>query len=978
MSEARFFDVVTRLDAFIDRRAVDAAIREVQQLRDKAVVQKYFFDRLDNAVWLEPLKRAGFFREPPAPVRDSEGKTTSFPFWPEGGYLARMAAVQEAQETVLGIALDMPDTDNVRIHENLADIALALPAPLAVGLVPKAKRWIESPYQILLPDKLGALVGHLAKGGHANEALDLARTLLAVLPDPREAVDLPEEMRLSPEPTARFDVWHYEQILKKHLGELVDAAGLRGLSLFGDLLESAIALSRRHPDKGLQEDYSWIWRPAIEEHEQNRSETVRTLLVSAVRDAAERLAGRMPDLVLELVRLLEARPWMVFHRLALNLLRRYPDSAKALVQERFTNRELFDDSRFRHEYVLLATEVFARVSDPARQTFLDWIDQGPDLETFRAKYCEERGTDLTNEDAVRYGKIWRRDRLAPLRDVLPDDVRLRFDQLVREVGEPEHPEFAAYMQTGWVGPTSPKPSGELKAMSVTALVELLRTWAPSGDWFGPSKEGLGRQLASIVQAEPERFVREAQLFAATNPTYVRALVSGLMAAAKEDRPFDWAPVLGLCDWVVRQPRKIQERRGTDDEDPDWGWTRKAIGSLLSAGFAEGAASLPFDLRDRAWTVLRTLTDDPEPTPEYEAQYGGVNMDPPTLSINTTRGEAMHAVVHYALWVRRHIERLPDGPALVDSGFAAMTEVREVLEAHLDPVSEPSLAIRAVYGQWFPWFVLLDRAWAAGQVARIFPTAAEGSQLRDAAWGTYIVFCAPYDNVLEVLVSEYAGAVERLGTVTGVGRRHLVDPDERLAEHLMLFYGRGKVPLEPPTGLLGRFFERAPGRVRGRAIEFVGRSLRDNKGAIPPAVIRRFTALWERRIERARAAPAESADELAGFARWFVSQKFDEDWAIQHLEEALSLVKKVDSYHMSAVAETLAAIAPRRPREAVRCLERLVEAESEGWGILGSEGHVRTTLADAMGSGDSETRDAAIALIHRLGARGRLGFRDLLE
>ncbi len=126
---------------------------------------------------------------------------------------------------------------------------------------------------------------------------------------------------------------------------------------------------------------------------------------------------------------------------------------------------------------------------------------------------------------------------------------------------------------------------------------------------GTSRRG-GRKLASVVQAEPERFAREAQLFTEINPTYVRALISGLTDAAKEHRPIDWAPVLGLCDWVVRQSREILDRRGTDDEDPDWGWTRKAIGDLLSAGFAKGTAELSFDLRDRAWTVLRTLTDAP--------------------------------------------------------------------------------------------------------------------------------------------------------------------------------------------------------------------------------------------------------------------------------------------------------------------------------------------------------------------------------
>jgi hypothetical protein len=304
----------------------------------------------------------------------------------------------------------------------------------------------------------------------------------------------------------------------------------------------------------------------------------------------------------------------------------------------------------------------------------------------------------------------------------------------------------------------------------------------------------------------------------------------------------------------------------------------------------------------------------------------------------------------------------------------MPEVREVLEAHLDPANDPSLAIRAVYGQWLPWLVLLDRAWAAAKTPRIFP--ADRTDFRDAAWETYIVFCKPYDNVFEVLEEEYSKTVERLGDTVRTTRRHLGDPDEQLAEHLMVFFGRGKLPLHEPHGLLGRFFEKAPGPVRGRAIEFIGRSLRDHAGEIPSAVLQRFSALWEWRIERAHAAPSEFVDELANFGWWFVSYRFDEAWTIQQLEEALRLAKKAEPDHM--IAETLAEMAVRRPREAVGCLAALVEADREGWGILGWEKRARAILAAAMGSGDVGAREAATALIHRLGALGRLGFRELLR
>src|SRR5260221_10835827 len=42
--------------------------------------------------------------------------------------------------------------------------------------------------------------------------------------------------------------------------------------------------------------------------------------------------------------------------------------------------------------------------------------------------------------------------------------------------------------------------------------------------------------------------------------------------------------------------------------------------------------------------------------------------------------------------------------------------------------DSSAAIRSVYGQWFPWLVLLDPNWARASVARIFPADDESKSL----------------------------------------------------------------------------------------------------------------------------------------------------------------------------------------------------------------------------------------------------------
>ena len=207
---------------------------------------------------------------------------------------------------------------------------------------------------------------------------------------------------------------------------------------------------------------------------------------------------------------------------------------------------------------------------------------------------------------------------------------------------------------------------------------------------------------------------------------------------------------------------------------------------------------------------------------------------------------MHALMRYALWVHRRTENSAEGGDSPSQGFDRMPEVRKVLELHLRPERDPSLAIRAVYGQWFPWLVLIDTEWAKTRKDEIFPAVPTQADLRQAAWDAYVVFCQPYDSTAELLEEEYGRALDHLNSPTGEGS-HLRDPANRLTEHLMQLYWRGKLALDEDEGLLQRFYANAGDTLRGYAIEFIGRSLLNTDGEISTEIVARLQALWEYRL-----------------------------------------------------------------------------------------------------------------------------------
>ena len=763
--------------------------KALDEIRKRTANYEYFFNHLKSPDWIEPLFNEGLFQHPPEPHR--EGDYISFPLWPESRYLVRMASI--SPKLVLAIVLKIPTTANIRVHEDLADAtseACMKEPHLAAHWTDKEADWVASQQYLylLLPEKLANLACNLAKVGGPSQALKLIKTLLAILPGtPIEDRDLKEEStQIPPEPRVRFDLHIYEQIIRKYIPQLIETIGKDVLLMLYDLLEAAASLSMHFPNKRFPEDYSYIWRPAVEDDKRNLGHNLKDILVSGARDGAEYLSMKSPEIIPELVQNLEGRRWKIFHRITLHLLRRFPEHTNDLLANRLTQKILFDDAEvsIRHEYSLLMGKCFASLTKDQQEIILKWIESGPDIAKFKASREEFWGRPVTDSDAIRYKKHWQLERLAWIKEDLPETWRQQYQLLIAELGEPEHPEFAIRTGATWVGPTSPKTADALRLLTTDQLVSFLETWHPSGEPENPSPEGLGRELTALVVSEPERFATEANRFKGLDPTYICALVYGFRDAVRQKLVLAWRPILELCLWVVNQPREIPERKGEyADLDPGWVWTRKAIANLLSSGFETNATEIPFDLRALVWQVLYPITTDPDPTPEHEAEYGGSNMDPATLSINTTRGEAMHAVIHYALWINRHVIANATGTKQSTGGFDDIPEVREVLEYHLNPNQDASLAIRSVYGRWFPSLVFLDETWAVKNKPVIFPSDERLRDMRNAAWESYIVFCPAYDNVFDILLEQYRHSVEKLGT-SPKDKRYPADPEERLAEHLI--------------------------------------------------------------------------------------------------------------------------------------------------------------------------------------------------
>ena len=119
--------------------SIEIAKKAIEQARKRPANLRYFFSQLSSPDWIEPLRELGVFAKPLPPIR--EKGYISFPEWPESRYLVRMADIDPAK--VQGVLLDIPETDNVSIHEDYVIAATKVPPRLAVPMAGREARWIS-------------------------------------------------------------------------------------------------------------------------------------------------------------------------------------------------------------------------------------------------------------------------------------------------------------------------------------------------------------------------------------------------------------------------------------------------------------------------------------------------------------------------------------------------------------------------------------------------------------------------------------------------------------------------------------------------------------------------------------------------------------------------------------------------------------------------------------------------------------------
>ena len=283
------------------KEQVDAALPLLSSPQHEA----YFFSRLENPYWIEPLRERRVF-DHPIQAEEVKGGGVRYPRWPASQYLARMAAIEPKKAASIFADLD---TNNPSVIDDMLQAALSMPVEVAETLVPAICRAAEAETLWIYLKDASDLCVKIANSGNVASARKLAKALFT-----------PKLEKGQEEPSGRDKHWYRDGLAK-----VVPVLSVKDTRTFVQLLCDWLKefVQAKCVDHESGSDYSYMWRPAIEHHEQNRDYDFASIMVDFTRSGFEHAIQKDKMSLDEAIQILNQYKYIVFGRMKVQLVNRF-------------------------------------------------------------------------------------------------------------------------------------------------------------------------------------------------------------------------------------------------------------------------------------------------------------------------------------------------------------------------------------------------------------------------------------------------------------------------------------------------------------------------------------------------------------------------------------------------------------------------------------------------------------------------------
>lgn len=946
--------------------------------------RQYFFSRLRNPLWIEPLRERGYFNHPPGMKHLPDGYV-QYPHWPEMTYLVCIA--DDVPDQVIQVVQSLPKSDNPRVYENILDIALKINSADSAKLLRKIIEYLELNHQ-LHTRRFPALLQHWTNLGLFHEAFEIAKKLIMFQEDPRKR-DKEQIRKKTPnapgsllDPAPRFHQGEYRQILENGVRPLAERKPLQVAYMLIGAVAGMLQMGTHLDDfeKGKDEDFSEIWCRRLDKPNRDHEE-VKVLLVQAMTYACEQVYDNAPKSIVALDKALRTQRWKIFKRLRQHLYALHPnDQTLPWIRELILGYNHYSNGKYSYELQLMIRNASERIgprllTEGERSDIFAAILRGPSKNDFQEWMGESYSEEAFQQRQLHFHRV----QLRPFAALLTGEIRQYFEELDSIEGAKviTDDSYAPYgeMVVGSVSYRSPKSIEELESFTNEELLTYLNDWDEENREHQEKNSWLVETNFSALAGVFQTFFKEnisrdeaRLIYWLTNrdnigrPIYVAAMLKAMLEFIKEKNFDNLDRWLEFSTWVLSHQDSLRvdgqpEPQDESRDHPDWGSSRRAVVDFIDACVNEDTEA-PISARDGLATLLRQACNQFDWRLDQDRPVLLNRDDLITEAINNTRSRALESLINFGFWVRR---QLPEDPVIEVTTILA----DRIAEDAKCPLRRPE---RALLGLHFGRLYFLSNDWSVQQKQAIFPQE-QWDVWRDA-FGNFILYNSPFMATYEVLRSDFEFALEhldRLASAKDEGKE-VVD---RLGQHLFTYYLWGVFPLTGADSLLERYYNKTDDdRQRwAQLFDHVGRSLNNIGKRLDKVLTDRAIAYFDWRLE------AAESQELQEFTFWLEAECLDPEWRLRSFSKVISAVKENDEGHYMEV-KSLFDLLQDHLALVVECFAKITDFMDSDKHIFMPVEEVKPILQAGLSAEDAEVRENAERARENLLRRSRFEFLNL--
>lgn len=862
----------------------------LDRVHENPDLRPIFFQKVKGLRWFVPLRERGYFNADrlPRPVPAKEEGYVTIQRWDIAGYLAKTAPELSTPEgaALVPAILDVivAATNFARAHGfgnyqtwwKFSEVVSQIPAALVpIEFAGVVDSWLDDPYdRSLVSDHVGRkwIPDLLATG--SDHSLELALSLLDSLyrviagtTDPGQGDK--KTIRL------RMDSYRAERISETVAQLSGRRIGLRATKLFHSKLEEA--LTQLSNDR-----WSALWQPAIEDHPQNEHRhDPENILVEAYRDCLSGHVGAFPDEAAAYIGNLLSSNFQTIQRVAIHCITEHFASCSLYADRLLVER--FFHSFYQHEQWQFLNKRYGALRAGDKERVREIIS------TLRR--TGDNGESLPAATAY-YQSIW----LSAIKDFGDLEAEL-YKATTRISGaEPEHPDFSAYMSSGFVSPKSPFSIEELGSLAPDQLVAKIGTFRGDTGWDKPSSEGLSATLRQLLKTSPAKYYPELLKFREMQITYLNSVVAAFSELWAEKTSLPWADIwprlIELCATVIQRPDFW-----TEDPTPNARHTRDgrasficSIGRLLQSGTASDEHAFDEALEASAERLVSEILEH-QPGNRFDEDSDAV-----FVAINSPRGTCIEALLNLALRACRLADRTNER-----NHEGAWRGYQDRFDVELERSLRGEYEFATLVAMYLPNFLYMSKDWTLSRLDKIF------SKENELHW-----LCASqgYSYVNAVHLEIYAFLKEQGHLVRMLDNPHLKKKVvEKVIQNIAVAYLSNYERLEDPNGAINTVLARADSEELHQLVWFLWTLRKKEDKNLQEKVLE----LWPKILSAIDLTTSAGKKLASTLSYWSV---FIENLDTPSAELLSAIAPFVDHAHNSSIyLESLAKLSGAQPLEA---------------------------------------------------------------